>query len=220
MPHSSTSTHGSSCLALAQRGAAAGSRAPSKSGQSPGSCPFPGLSCSSSANLLLSSSQFEKNPTRWYCIISMEAFQHTEDLEIKSENFSSSLSSISFPEITAINSKVTFLPDFCLYLHLHISSIPPPKMDYTVHIVQQLAFSPHTQLSVSTHVCVLHAKSLQSCPILCDPMDYSLPGFSVHGIPQERILEWVAMPSSRGSSPTQGWNSPKSTCIGRWVLYH
>ena len=35
------------------------------------------------------------------------------------------------------------------------------------------------------------AKSLQSCPTLCDPMDCSLPGFSVHGILQARILEWV-----------------------------
>jgi len=35
------------------------------------------------------------------------------------------------------------------------------------------------------------AKSLQSCPTLCDPMDCSLPGFSVHGILQVRTLEWV-----------------------------
>ena len=33
----------------------------------------------------------------------------------------------------------------------------------------------------------------QSCPTLCDPMDYSLPGFSVHGIFQARVLEWVAI---------------------------
>ena len=39
----------------------------------------------------------------------------------------------------------------------------------------------------------------QSCPTLCDPMDYSSSGSSVHGILQARILEWVAMPSSRGS---------------------
>ena len=39
------------------------------------------------------------------------------------------------------------------------------------------------------------------CPILRDPMDYSPPGSSVHGILQARILEWVAMPSSRGSFP-------------------
>ena len=49
-------------------------------------------------------------------------------------------------------------------------------------------------------VCVLVLKSLQSCPTFCDPMDYSLPGYSVHGILQARILEWVTMPSSKGSS--------------------
>ena len=40
----------------------------------------------------------------------------------------------------------------------------------------------------------------QSCPTLCDPVDCSPPGSSVHGILQARILEWVAVPSSRGSS--------------------
>ena len=38
------------------------------------------------------------------------------------------------------------------------------------------------------------------CPTLCDPMDYSLPGSSVHGIVHARILEWVAISFSRGSS--------------------
>ena len=41
------------------------------------------------------------------------------------------------------------------------------------------------------------AKSLQSCRTLCDPMDCSLPGFSVHGILQARTLEWVAISFSR-----------------------
>ena len=40
----------------------------------------------------------------------------------------------------------------------------------------------------------------QSCPTLCDPMDYSLPGSSVHGIFQARVLEWVAISFSRASS--------------------
>ena len=44
------------------------------------------------------------------------------------------------------------------------------------------------------------AKSVQSCPTLCDPMDYSQPGSSVHGILQERILEWVAISFSMGST--------------------
>ena len=40
----------------------------------------------------------------------------------------------------------------------------------------------------------------QSCLTLCDPTNYSLPGSSAHGILQARILDWVAMPISRGSS--------------------
>ena len=46
----------------------------------------------------------------------------------------------------------------------------------------------------------VHAQSLQSCLTLCDPMDHSTPGSSVCGILQAKILEWAAMPSSRGSS--------------------
>ena len=45
-----------------------------------------------------------------------------------------------------------------------------------------------------------HAKLLQSCPTLCNPMDCSLPASPVHGISQARILEWVAIFASRGSS--------------------
>ena len=51
-----------------------------------------------------------------------------------------------------------------------------------------------------TNIECVHAKLLQSCPLLCDPMDCSLPGSSANGILQPRILDWVAMPSSRGSS--------------------
>ena len=47
--------------------------------------------------------------------------------------------------------------------------------------------------------CV-HVLVAQSCPALCDPMDYSPPGSSIYGISQARILEWVAIPFSRGSS--------------------
>ena len=41
----------------------------------------------------------------------------------------------------------------------------------------------------------------QSCPTFCDPIDCSPPGSSVHVTSQARILEWVAIPFSRGSSP-------------------
>ena len=55
-------------------------------------------------------------------------------------------------------------------------------------------YTPISVLVLSNHVC---AKSLQPCLTLCHPMDCSLPG-SVHGILLARILEWVAMPSSKG----------------------
>ena len=45
----------------------------------------------------------------------------------------------------------------------------------------------------------------QSCPTLCDPMGFSPPGSSAHGILQARILQWVAMSSSRGSSQLRDW---------------
>ena len=48
--------------------------------------------------------------------------------------------------------------------------------------------------------CAVSCLVAQSCPTLCNFMDFNLPGFSVHGILQARILEWVAMPSFRGSS--------------------
>ena len=68
------------------------------------------------------------------------------------------------------------------------------------------------------HATSMHA---QSCPILCDPMDCSPPGSTVHGIFQIRILEWIAISSSRESS----WTRDSShisyvSCIGRWILYH
>ena len=54
-----------------------------------------------------------------------------------------------------------------------------------------------------------------------DPLDYSPPGSSVHGTHQERILEWNAIPSSRGSSQPRDWTRVSYiSCIGRGVLYH
>ena len=55
------------------------------------------------------------------------------------------------------------------------------------------------------------AKSLQLCPTLCNPMQDSPPGFSVHGDSPARILEWVAMPCSRGSSLPRDWT--QVSCI-------
>ena len=63
--------------------------------------------------------------------------------------------------------------------------------------------------------CVLCA---QLHPTLCDPMNCSLPGSSVHRISQARIPEWVAISYSRGSSQLKDWI--RILCTGRWILYH
>ena len=60
----------------------------------------------------------------------------------------------------------------------------------------------------------------QSCPMLCDPLDYSPPGSSVHGILQARILEWIAVSSSRGSSRSRELNLPLLCLLHyRQILY-
>ena len=67
----------------------------------------------------------------------------------------------------------------------------------------------------------IHAKLLQSSLTLCDPMDYSSPGSSVHGILQVRVLEWVARLFSRGSSqPRDGTRVSYVSCVDRRILYH
>ena len=53
---------------------------------------------------------------------------------------------------------------------------------------------------------------------LCDSMDCSMPGPSVHGTSQARILEWVAIFFSRVSSQIRDWTYV--SCIGSWILYH
>ena len=71
-----------------------------------------------------------------------------------------------------------------------------------------------------SHLIVLCcAKLLQLYMTLCDPMDHNLPGSSVHGILQTRVLEWVVMPSSRGSSRSRDRTCISYvSCIGRPVL--
>ena len=55
------------------------------------------------------------------------------------------------------------------------------------------------------HESVSESEVAQSCLTLCDPMDCSLPGSSIHGIFQARVLKWVAISFSRGSSQPMDW---------------
>ena len=80
-----------------------------------------------------------------------------------------------------------FVP--CLFLRLcRLSSLPRPSL-----YPHQL--TPHSWLTET----LKPAKSRRSCPALCSPMFCDLPSASVHRILQARMLEWVAVPSSRGS---------------------
>jgi len=76
-----------------------------------------------------------------------------------------------------------------------------------------------TEFQICNTVCVLSVAQL--CPALCDPMDCNQPGSSVQGIFQARILEWVAIYYTGGSS--QPRDQACMSCIswiGRWILYH
>ena len=108
--------------------------------------------------------------------------------------------STSLPESpTALSFSIAFLPSMCICWGSVCSLL-------SIH--------------VQYRKCI-YAKSLHSCMTLCDPMDCSSLGSSAHGVLQARILEWVAMPSSSGSSrPRVRTHVSFISCIGRRTLYH
>ena len=77
------------------------------------------------------------------------------------------------------------------------SSSLSPSLSYISPIsFLKVVAQKHLQKQALLFLCVC-AQSLQSCPTLCNPMDHGLPGSSVHGILQARILEWVAISLSK-----------------------
>ena len=68
-----------------------------------------------------------------------------------------------------------------------------------------MAFLPRSNHLLINHTCAVLCVTAQSCSTLCDPMDCSLLGFSLHGIFQARILEWVAISFFRGPSQPRDW---------------
>ena len=102
--------------------------------------------------------------------------------------------------------KVEFLQPF----HLERSSKVPGEID-----------ASNIKWRGGKCMCV---KSLQSCPTICDPVDYSLPSSSVHGILHARLLEWVAISYSRKSSQPKNWihiscvSCPAGTFFTCWAI--
>ena len=100
--------------------------------------------------------------------------------------------------------------------------LPNPRIECASPASPALAggfFTTSATWEAVLNLC-MRAKSLQSCPALCNPMDCSPPGSSVHGILQTRVLWWVAVPSSRGSSqPRDRTYVSCVSCTGRRILY-
>ena len=71
--------------------------------------------------------------------------------------------------------------------------------DCSHEIKRHLLLGRKVMTNLPVAAAAASAKSLQSSPTLCNTMNCSLPGSAVHGILQARTLEYVAMPSSRGS---------------------
>jgi len=86
---------------------------------------------------------------------------------------------------------------------------------YSISIWFNFFLTPNKSMSLSACVCVCSVA--QSCPTLCDSMDCSRPGSSVHWVFQA-ILVWVAISFFRGSS----WPRDQThiSCINRQILYH
>ena len=91
------------------------------------------------------------------------------------------------------------------------SGLPFPSLGTYSYVAHTLKFS------LSLYVCILS----HSCLTLYDPLDCSPPGSSVHGIFQARILKWVSISYSRGSSwPRNQAHISCVSCIGSKILYH
>ena len=106
----------------------------------------------------------------------------------------------------------------CCCCHQRVVGVLAPEVQVLIYFFTNSkattrAKSSSPMYSAHEHVCARVCTCMcacvcacvlvtQSCSTLCDPLDCSLPGPSAHGILQARILEWVAVPFSRGSSLT------------------
>ena len=131
--------------------------------------------------------------------------------------------------------KLTMFSSRCVHACSGVSgSLPPHGLQLTrllcpwdfpgknteagCHALFQGIFPTQIKPPISCISCICCCCSVtQSCPTLCNPMDYSPPGSSVHGIFQARILGWVAIPFSRVSSRLRDRTQVSSTA--RQILY-
>ena len=107
--------------------------------------------------------------------------------------------------------------------HLKIGRKKKEKKREDSHMTRSWGYSRSGRSSSTAWKWVgwlVPALCTKSLPTLCDSMDCSPPGSSVHGILQASTLEWVAIPFSRGSSWPRDWTwASYVSCIGRWVFF-
>ena len=119
-----------------------------------------------------------------------------------------------------VGNEIHFFPIQCFQHHLF------KKFSFFISLPMFLCPKPIDHTCVGLFVYSLfcsidlffdsYGEVAQSCPTLCNPMGCSLPGSSVHGILQVRILEWVAVPFSRGSFQARDWTQAFCT-TGRFL---
>ena len=97
----------------------------------------------------------------------------------------------------------------------HSHTYPPANCSWRLsHMLTHLSWSTHSHQSNSDLICLICCCLVtKSWPTLCNPMDYRPQGPSLHGIFQARIMEWVAISYSSGSS--QPRDQTGISCIGR-----
>ena len=103
-----------------------------------------------------------------------------------------------------LKSRIIFHPHLMMSWLLSLIYLNTHLFNFSANIYWPVAMCPVCEYSVT-----------QLCPALCDPMDFSLPGSSAHGIFQARIVEWVAVSFSRGIFLTQGLH-PHLLCHLNW----
>ena len=107
----------------------------------------------------------------------------------------------------------------------HLVQILWPRINhwisvYTLGYLQQLQYIKHLKNYILLNTdCFIKWSHAHSCPTLCDLMDCSLPGSSVHGIFQARILEWVAISFSRRSSWPRDWTRVSRIAGRRFTMW-
>ena len=122
-----------------------------------------------------------------------------------------------------VDRSIIFITLWMKHLKWVIWSNPPAKGTYVLlethtHVCHPV-LSNYTECRATWCVCVCVCESLSHVWLFCNLMDCNLPGSSVHGILQARIMEWVAIYSSRGSSWPRDWTWVSCMAGGFFTLW-